>query len=140
MATFVPMRKGEDAVTANISIEGILFWHVLYISDDGELKKNGTTAEVTPFPLGAPAKLDMDVNTWHIVITNPAKANVRYAVGIRWTQGETTLAEWPADGPKKGTLKPGESLVFDGSALLAIAPEAVTGERMKKTARKKERK
>jgi hypothetical protein len=132
------MRKGEDTVTANISIQGILFWHVLYISDDGELKKNGTTSEVTPVSLGPPAKLDMDINTWHIVIQNPTKAGVKYAVGITWAQNATEIAKWPGDGPKKGTLKPGESLVLDGSALLAIAPEAVTVETAQSAATKRE--
>jgi hypothetical protein len=117
------MRKGQDVVTANISIKGIVFWHLLYVADDGELKKNGTSAAVTPFPLGVPEKLDMDMNTWHIAVMNPTRATVNYSVSITWEEGVDTIAKWPEDGPNEGSLKSGENIVFNSSALLAILPE-----------------
>lgn len=128
MATFVPMRKGDDEVTANIQIEGIVIWHFLYVADGRELAKDGTTSKATPFPLGLPDKLHMDVNTWHIALMNPTAASVPYKVSIAWTQGSKTIATWPKDGPEEGTLKTGESVVFDDSALLAIVSEAAIQE------------
>jgi len=144
------MLRDQGDVTANIVIEGIVFWHLLYVADDGELKKDGTTSKPSEFLLGAPDKLHLDSNTWHIVITNQTSATVKYAAGITWTQGTTTIAQWGDDGPLKGSLKSGEVVVLDSSALLAIVPPAAraaaaaapaeAGEAPKKKAQKKKKK
>lgn len=136
MATFVPLQKDKGDVTANIKIEGIVFWHVLYVSDDGELKKDGTSSKTTTFPLGPPEKLHMDVNSWHIVISNQAKVAVKYEAGIVWTQSAKPVAQWPDNGPK-GSLKTGETIVLDSSALLAIVPEAAPTPTTAKSLKKK---
>lgn len=124
MATFVPLQKGQGDAIATITIEGIVFWHVLYVSDDGELKQDGTSSKSTPFPLGQPEKLHMDVNSWHIVVSNQAKVAVEYEAGIVWTQSAKPIAQWPDDGPKKGSLKAGETIVLDSSALLVVVSAA----------------
>ena len=124
MATLVPMRAGSDAVVATISIDGIVFWHVLYTADDAELAKSGTASEAHELDLGEPAKLNRDVNTWHIVLMNPTAASVAFETSITWTQGDDVIATWPADGAKTGTLKSKETIIFDDSAFLVILPDA----------------
>jgi hypothetical protein len=127
------MLRDQGEVIASIAIEGIVFWHVLYVSDDGELKRDGTTSEPSEFPLGTPEKLHLDVNTWHIVITNQTIATVKYIAGIKWKQGTKAIAQWGDNGPKKGSLKSGETIVLDSSALLAIVPAAAPTEDPKAT-------
>ena len=127
MATLVPMFADGGSVIANISIDGIVFWHFLYSADDGELAKSGTSSEVHEFELGEPAKLNRDVNTWHIVLMNPTAATVAFETSITWTQDGEVLANWPEDGPQKGTLKSKETIIFDDSAFLVVLPDEDTG-------------
>jgi len=124
MATLVPMRAGSDVVTANISIDGIVFWHFLYSADDAEMAKSGTESEIHEFELGDPAKLNRDVNTWHIVLMNPTAASVEFETSITWTQNGEVVATWPEDGPQTGTLNSKESIIIDDSAFLVILPDA----------------
>lgn len=127
MATLVAMREGDGVVTANISIDGIVFWHFLYSADDAELARSGTTSEIHEFELGEPAKLNRDVNTWHIVLMNPTAAPVEFETSITWMQGGRVVAIWPAGGPHTGTLNSNDSVIFDDSAFLVVLPDDMPG-------------
>jgi len=118
MATLVPMSANAGPVTVEVTIGGILIWHVLYAADDAELSKSGTTGAASTLDLGEPDKLNRDVNAWHIAFMNPTRASVNFTVGITWKQGNNVIASWPSK-PKTGTLKAGENQVLDDSAFLA---------------------
>jgi hypothetical protein len=119
MATLVPMKATGGQVTVDITIAGIVLWHYVYDADDGEFARSGTSAATNHHDLGTPDKLNLDVNTWHVAVMNPAKVTVSYSVFVEWMQRGKAIAHWPAKGPQKGTLKAGENKVFDDSALLA---------------------
>ena len=122
MAIFVPMQAGQSGVVARISVAGNVFWHFLYAADGGELAKSGTTNQTHDFDLGSPEKLHLDVNAWHFVLMNPHPTPVQFTIGIQWVQAQQTIASWPPNGPKKGSVKPGEHVVLDDSAFLAVVP------------------
>jgi len=113
----VKFKKDGGAVTAQISISGIVSWGYIY-TGDMDFKDKGNNEVSNEHVLGMPKDLDKDTNTWNIRLANVTDDEQEYQVQIAWKQDGNILKEWRGSEPKKSKVKP-DSIVFEkGDALL----------------------
>jgi hypothetical protein len=117
-ATLVPMKADQGTVSVRVTIDGIVYWHSVYVSRDVTSAKDGTSNAPFTFDLGQPDRLAHHIDTWKIAATNQTAADVQYFASIEWVQAGGVIATWrdPASGTT--TIKSGDAVVSDGDAYL----------------------
>lgn len=113
----VEMDKTKGTVEVCRKVIGLVNWDFVYMAKDETLTNSSDAPEPHCNPLGDPAALHRNVNTWTVQIDSTSDEKQEYECCIEWKQQGTVIQNWS----HKGDLTAGDptAIVEDNATLLA---------------------